>query len=258
MKNNEIHDNRLVQKSHHVARRYQQLEQAQQKRMYETFSIKKVIDINGNVTWFGCSRETPRCFGTIIDHLPSYLYLGKWTPPCCLNNLRIVGRHVFEKLTDFGVRFWLEGESLLGAMKYSDILPWDYKIDVGINKDDISRADYLVKAKNKQFTDPKGFVWEKATEGEFFRVHFSKINRLHVNIFPFYSKNGTMAKDTWFTNHKNVEFPDNFLHPMSSIEFFGLQVPCPNNIVDFLELKYERYVLENWSFPDIKKFKWGT
>lgn len=171
--------------------------------------------------------------------------------------MRTVGRHVFEKLNEFGVRYWLEGESLLGALKFSDILPWDFKIDIGINRDDIQRCEYLVKAKNKQFSDPKGFIWEKATEGEFFRVHFSKINRLYVNIFPFFSKNGTMTKDTWFTNQKNVEFPDNFLHPMSSIEFLGRQVPSPNNIRDFLELKYDKETIENLNFPEIKKIKWG-
>lgn len=74
---NVIHDNRLVQKSHHVARRYHQIELSQQKRMYEAFSIKKVVQPNGNISWFGCNRETPRCFGTVIDNLPSYLYLGK-------------------------------------------------------------------------------------------------------------------------------------------------------------------------------------
>lgn len=258
MRNNVIHDGRLVQRSHHSQRRHQQLEEAHQKLMYQTFSIKKVIQSNGDINWYGCNRDTPRCFGTVIDNMPSYLYLGKWTPPCCLFNLRTVGRHVFEKLREFGVRHWLDGGSLLGAMRMGDILPWDFDIDVGIIRDDIPRCEYLVKAKNKQFVDPKGFVWEKATEGEFFRVHFSKVNRLYVNVFPFFSKNGTMTKDTWFTSHKNMEFPDHFLHPMSSIEFVGKQVPSPNNIRDFLELKYGKDVIENPHHPDFRKIKWGT
>lgn len=219
------------------------------------FSIKKVIQSNGEIEWYGCNRDTPRCFGTVVDSMPSYLYIGKWTPPCCLYNLRNVARHVFERLDESGVRYWLDGGSLLGAMRIGDILSWDYDVDIGINRDDITRCDNLVKAKNKQYIDNKGYVWEKATEGEFFRVHFSKINRLYANIFPFVARNGTMTKDMWFTSHKNMEFPEHYLHPMSSIEFLGRQVPSPNNIRDFLELKYGKDVIENPQYPDPKKLK---
>jgi len=36
---------------------------------------------------------------------------------------------------------------------------------------------------------------------------------------------------------------------MSSIEFAGRQVPSPNNIRDFLELKYYKGVIENPELP---------
>ena len=37
-------------------------------------------------------------------------------------------------------------------------------------------------------------MWEKAREGDFFRVQFSATNHLHVDIFPFYEANGVMTK----------------------------------------------------------------
>lgn len=240
-----IHDGKQLLRSHHSQRKHQQAESSRQKEMYQTFSIKKVIRTSGDIEWYGCNRDTPRCFGTIVDSMPSYLYHGKWTPPCCLFNLRNVARHVVDVLDESGVRYWLDGESLLGALRSSDILPWDYDVDIGINKDDFHRCDFLVKAKNKQYIDSKGYVWEKATEGDFYRVHFSKINRLYVNILPFMNKNGTMVKDMWFISNKNMEFPEHFLHPMSTIEFVGRQVPSPNNIRDFLELKFGRNTVEN-------------
>ncbi|KAG8042346.1 hypothetical protein G9C98_004980 [Cotesia typhae] len=225
----------------------QQLHQKRERSMFEKLGFKRVIRASSAVDWYGCSRDTPRCFGSIVNGVPSYLYQNRFTPPCCLAGLRKVAHHVFDKLEEVGIRFWLEGSSLLGAMKNGDILPWDYQVEIGINRDDLNRSPWLVKARNKPVTDNHGFVWEKATEGEFYKVQYSKINRLHVNLLPFYVKNGTMTRDSWFL--KNRDFPEQFLHPMSSIEFAGRQVPSPNNIRDFLEIKYYKGVVENPELP---------
>lgn len=155
--------------------------------------------------------------------------------------------HVFERLDEVGVRYWLEAGSLLGAMRNGDILPWDHEVVVGFYRDDLIRSPWLIKAKNKAVVDNSGFVWEKATEGEFFKVQYSKVNRLHVNLLPFYPKNGTMTRDSWFL--ENRDFPEQFLHPMSNIEFAGRQVPSPNNIRDFLEIKFYKGVVENPYIP---------
>lgn len=44
------------------------------------------------------------------------------------------------------------------------------------------------------YEDAEGFVWERAREGDFFRVQFSVVNHLHVDIFPFYERDGMMTK----------------------------------------------------------------
>lgn len=225
----------------------EQLHQGRERLMFNQLGIKKVTRASNLIEWYGCSRETSRCFGSVINGIPSYFYQNRYTPPCCLAGLRKVAHHVFDKLDEVGIRFWLEGTSLLGAMKNGDILPWDHEVQIGINRFDLERSPWLVKAKVKPTVDNHGFVWEKATEGEFFKVQYSKINNLHVNLLPFYSKNGSMVKDAWFM--KNEDFPEQFLHPMSSIEFAGRQVPCPNNIRDFLELKYFKGVIENSKLP---------
>lgn len=227
--------------------RIQQLHRTRERLMYEKLGIKRVTRASGSVEWYGCSRETARCFGSVINSVPSYLYQNRYTPPCCLAGLRKVTHHVIDKLEEVGIRFWLEGQSLLGAMRSGDILPWDHEVQIGLNRDDLTRSPWLIRAKTKPIVDDDGFVWEKATEGEFFKVQYSKMNRLHVNLLPFYARNGSMMKDAWFL--KNGDFPEQFLHPMSSIEFAGRQVPCPNNIRDFLELKYFKGVIENPEIP---------
>ncbi|XP_015521728.1 fukutin-related protein isoform X1 [Neodiprion virginianus] len=247
MNDHHFNEGKPLFRSHQAQWKVEQLSRSREREMFEKLGIKKVTRVSGSVEWYGCSRETPRCFGSVVNGIPSYLYQNRYTPPCCLTGLRRVAHHVFDKLEEVGIRFWIEGDSLLGAMRNGDILPWGHQVDVGLNRDDIMRSPWLARARNKPVTDNQGFIWEKATEGEFFKVQYSKTNHLHVNLLPFYSENGTMMKDAWFL--KNKDFPEQFLHPMSSIEFAGRQVPCPNNIRDFLEIKYYKGVIENPEVP---------
>jgi hypothetical protein len=218
------------------------------KLIYDMFGIKKMIDSKGVVHWFGCNKSTNRCFGTVVDDMPDYLYTNRWTPVCCLDNLAKTGRHVFSILEKFGVRYWLEGGSLLGAARNSEIIPWDYDIDIGVYKEDIEKLYFL--SENSSVVDEKGFVWEKAKEGDFYRVQFSSTNRLHVDIFPFYSRNGTMTKQTWFESHvQDKEFPEHFLKPLTKIRFIEWDAFAPNNIVEFLEFKFGKNVINNAQYP---------
>ncbi|KAF6216540.1 hypothetical protein GE061_000883 [Apolygus lucorum] len=142
----------------------QQLEKDHNQNMFRSLGLKKVIRETGAVEWFGCRKDTTRCFGTVIDDTPQYLWEGKWTPPCCLAGLRRTARHVFQQLEGSQIRYWLEGGSLLGAIRTGDILPWDYDVDVGIYREDIQRSVWLLKAKKKPIADEQGFIWEKASE----------------------------------------------------------------------------------------------
>nr|CAD7398890.1 unnamed protein product [Timema poppensis] len=249
--NQVLRDGKPLFETTHAQWKVRQAEQGRRRHMYQTLGFKKVVLEKGAVEWYGCTRETPRCFGTVTNDMPQYLWEGKWTPPCCLEGLRRTARHVFDQLEAAGVRYWLEGGSLLGAMRMGDILPWDYDIDVGIYRDDIPLCSWLNQARSQPIIDDKGFVWEKANEGDFYRVQFSQVNRLHVDLFPFYKKNSTMTKDTWFITHKqDKEFPEHFLRPISSIDFIGRKVSAPNNIRDFLELKFGKGAIENPEYPD--------
>lgn len=71
-------------RSHHNQWKVQQLQRDRQKIMFQGLDLKKVVRETGVVEWFGCRRDTPRCFGSVIDDMPQYIWEGKWTPPCCL------------------------------------------------------------------------------------------------------------------------------------------------------------------------------
>ena len=228
--------------------------------MYRRFGIKRITS-STHTEWFGCNKDTARCFGTVVDDIPEYIYSSKWTPPCCLRNLRETARYVFQLLDKSNVKYWLEGGSLLGAARMKDIILWDYDVDIGILRDDIKKSEFLQKADDlsrtgSKFVDASGFVWEKAREGDFFRVQYSQFNHLHVDIFPFYERNGVMTKNTWFKTHRqDTEFPAHFLKPLTRVEFIGIKASAPNNIKEFLEYKFGKGVIENPQYPNAEKLK---
>lgn len=230
-------------------------------QMYKRFGIKKVERSSGEEEWYGCNKNTKRCFGTIVDDMPDFLFNNRWTPPCCLKNLKETAKYVFKIFEKSKVSYWLEGGSLLGAARYKDIIPWDYDVDIGMYKHEISKLEFLVKAEElshtgSKFVDNLGFVWEKSTEGEFFRVQFSQFNHMHVDIFPFYERNGVMTKDTWFKTHRqDTEFSSRFLKPLTKIDFIGVKASAPNHVKEFLEFKFGKGVIENPQYPDPSKIK---
>jgi hypothetical protein len=125
-------------------------------------------------------------------------------------------------------------------------------VDLGIYQSDFPRCRQLQLAWDTgAFEDERGFVWERAREADFFRVQFSRSNHLHVDIFPFYvNEEGMMTKDFWFQTHRqDIEFPERFLHPTTTVPFVGIKVGAPNNIKDFLELKFGKGVIENPRYP---------
>lgn len=231
-----------------------QLNRHRLEHLYKRLGINKVLQSDDYLEWHGCDRHTLRCFGTIVNDVPEYLIQQRWTPPCCLRNLEITGRYVFDLLEKFSVRYWLEGGSLLGAVRNGQIIEWDYDIDIGVYREDCAKLPILErlfpKEPGSQIEDGQGFLWEKAIEGDFVKVHFSRLNRIHVDIFAFEAVNGTMTKQTWFKDHpQDMPFPEHFLQPLTKVKFIGIEASAPNNVEQFLELKFGDGVIENPRYP---------
>ncbi|KAB1274312.1 Fukutin-related protein [Camelus dromedarius] len=223
---------------------------ARRTALLAALGIRLVSWESGRLEWFGCSKETPRCFGTVVGDTPAYLYEERWTPPCCLRALRETARYVVGVLEAAGVRYWLGGGCCCGAARHGDIIPWDYDVDLGIYLEDVGNCEQLRGAEAGSMVDERGFVWEKAVEGDFFRVQYSESNHLHVDLWPFYPRNGVMTKDTWLDHRQDVEFPEHFLQPLVPLPFAGFVAQAPNNYRRFLELKFGPGVIENPEYPN--------
>ncbi|KAG4076969.1 hypothetical protein HA402_015956 [Bradysia odoriphaga] len=188
------------------------------------------------VEFYGCEKNTKSCVGTVFNQKPFYTYLDKHTPPCCLEKLKAVFIHIIEEFENVGIRYWLDNHALRSAIETNDLAFNAYEIDISFNVFDLERSSLLKKSQARPLIDVAGFYWIKATDGNYFRVQYSKVNQIGVNLLPF-DLSGDRVVPTSFYGWKAKEFSAEFLHPMSTVVFLGKGIMCPNNVIEFLALK---------------------
>ncbi|XP_030387249.1 fukutin-related protein [Scaptodrosophila lebanonensis] len=209
------------------------------------FSLPQVTEID----LFGCERTTKSCIGTVYNNRPFYYYLGKHTPPCCLDKLKTTFNHVLEEFENVGIRYWLDNYSLKSAIETNQLSPDAYDIDISFNVQDLERSNAMKKSQSKPFVDNEGFYWIKATDGHYFRVQFSKLNQVGVNLLP-YEITGNEVRANGFFGWKASSFSADYLHPMSTVLFLGKSVMCPNNVLEYLESKDIKVKSEDMAIED--------
>lgn len=194
------------------------------------------LPLTTEIDLIGCERTTKSCIGPVYNMKPFYTYLKKHTPPCCLDKMKSTFHHVLDEFETVGIRYWLDNAALKTAIETGLLSPDAYEIDISFNSDDLERSASLKKAQVRPFSDPEGFYWIKATDGQYFRVQFSKINQVGVNLLPFEIK-ANRVRPNGFFGWKAKEFSAEFLHPMSTVVFLGKNVMCPNNVREYLDYK---------------------
>ena len=195
------------------------------------------MTLKTEVCFYGCEKNTKSCIGQIFNEKPFYLYLNKKTPPCCLEKLKTVFAYVVEELINTGIRYWLDNMALKNAIELNSLSNDAYEIDISFNANDYNRSNALKRcSESRPYTDLAGFFWQQATDGQYFKIQFSKTNDIHVNLLPFEIQNDKMVPKGFY-GPKAKEFSIEYLHPMSTVFFLGKNVFCPNNVREYLEMK---------------------
>lgn len=89
------------------------------------WEVKKWVESNGRVRWYGCRRGYKH---TSSDSCG--LRSGIGVPPCDLENLADAIKFVMKECEEAGLFCELQEGTLLGAVKFNKVLPWERDADI--------------------------------------------------------------------------------------------------------------------------------
>ena len=150
-----------------------------------------------------------------------------------------------------GIIYWIDFGTCLGAYRYGGIIPWDWDIDISVllpDHENVKRALSQLDPKKYQIQD-----WSSYSHpGTFIKVFVKESNNLidimHYRIDP------TKKEIAYFFTYEHSPFPESWkrhelegmkplsfdtVFPLKKAQFDGLTVWAPNDVVTYLESKYE-------------------
>lgn len=244
---------------------------AQAKGDYKAFQARhgiRELEMSGDdVGWRGCGKSTPPCpFNLYVNRL------GLNTAPCCREHMRDISHYVAACLTEIGAVYWLEGGSLLGAVRENGaLLEWEDDIDISVLLEgDMTwdrmatgllergaRDGYYVDAYEKEgfvlvsFDRPRPwpFRWERNRLRGEIRVDIAAYRPAMSHgeaVLERKSHKGDMPA----TECGGYGVPRGLVLPTSTISFVGAELSCPNRPDTYLRVIYGDFEKVEYTYVD--------
>ncbi len=229
--------------------------------------IRELVLSKGAVSWRGCGKWTPPCpFNLYVNRL------GLNTAPCCREHLKELSHHVATCLSEMGVVHWLEGGTLLGAVRERGaLLDWEDDVDMSVLLDgDMTwerlaaglaergaRDGYFVDLFERtgfisiSFDPPKRwpFRWERnRLRGEIradIAIYRQAISHGEA-VLERRSYKGAMPA----TESGGYGVPREIVLPTSTIPFLDGDFACPNQSEAYLRMLYGDFKKVEYTYVD--------
>lgn len=134
--------------------------------------IKKIVEADGRVRWFGCRRGIKHRKG---EKCP--VKSGLAVPPCCLENLADAIKYVMEQCEMNNATCELQEGTLLGAVKLNKVLPWERDADITF-----LTADFPKLVKLGDVFHQQGYGIVEISKYDFWAVTEQKQRRRQLNV----------------------------------------------------------------------------
>lgn len=229
--------------------------------------IRELVLSDGAVGWLGCGKETLPC--------PFNLYLkrlGLNTAPCCQEHMKDLCYYVASCLRDMGVVHWLDGGSLLGAVREGGkLLAWEDDVDISVLLDGDTTWESLVTgiaergARDGYFVDvfkEMGYITISYDPPRSWPLHWERNRmrgeiRLDLVAFQHAVSHGRSVLERRLpkgamplTESGGYGVPREILLPTSMINFLGGNVACPSKPETYLRVLYGDFKEVEYTFVD--------
>ena len=229
--------------------------------------IRELMLSKGAIGWKGCGKGTPACpFNFYVNRL------GLNTAPCCRDHMKDLSHFVAACLVEMGVVHWLEGGSLLGAVRENGtLLDWEDDIDLSVLLDgDITwsrlsaglaergaRDGYHVDLFEKKglvsisYDPPKRwpFRWERNRLRGEIRADIA-IYRPAVSYGKAMLERRSHKGAMLATESGGYGVPQEIVLPTSTVPFLGRKIACPNQAEAYLRILYGDFKTIKYTYVD--------
>ncbi len=222
---------------------------------------------DGAVRWRGCGKETLPCpYNFYVNRL------GLNTAPCCREHLANLCHFVAACLKDMGVAHWLEGGTLLGAVRENGrLLAWEDDVDISVALEDGATFDSIAagltargardgynvevfkKKKHIAISYDRPSRWPLSWERNRMRGDI----RLDLAAYEHAVSHGNLVLERKFgkadmplTESGGYGVPREIVLPTSTINFLGVDIACPNNSTEYLRLLYGDFAKIEYTYVD--------
>jgi hypothetical protein len=237
-------------------------------KAFQTRHSIRELELSGDeVAWRGCGKNTPPCpFNFYVNRL------GLNTAPCCREHMRDISHYVAACMTEIGAVYWLEGGSLLGAIREDgQLLEWEDDIDISVLVDGDMTWDRLATglrecgARDGYYVDTyehEGFVtvsFDRPGSWPFRwdRNRFRGEVRVDIAIYRHATSHGEAVLerrshkgDMPTTESGGYGVPCELVLPTSTISFVGAEISCPNKSDTYLRMIYGDFETVEYTYVD--------
>lgn len=231
--------------------------------------ISELVFAGSTASWLGCAKTSSPCpFNLYVNRL------GFNTAPCCREHMQTLGHTLSGWLEEMGLSYWLEGGTLLGAVRENGaLLAWEDDVDVSV----LLEADVAwsalasgIEARAKRdgffvdYFEETGFIaisnaepsatpfrWENYRLRGEVRLDLAVYRRgmsRGEEVLERRSYKGAMPT----TESGGYGIPSDLVLPTTNITFMGRECACPRRAADYLRVLYGDFNTIAYSYVDAK------
>lgn len=223
---------------------------------------------DGSVNWLGCNKDTHPC--------PFNLYLNRLglnTAPCCREHMKELSNFVIACLRDMGAEHWLDGGSLLGAVRENGaLLAWEDDVDISVLLDGETTWESLSAAISKRGAQEGYYVdvfekkrcfaisYDPPKTWPFHWEHNRMRGEIRLDLVTFRHATSGARSVLERQNLKGAMpvmesgwhgVPKEIILPTSTINFLGDDISCPNQPDAFLRILYGDFEKIELTYVDV-------